>query len=97
MRYYKIIYRRKIYIGNGKFIHSMVVSFQTSRCITSSEAMNDAYVKAARQVSDAWSVEIREVCKVEFLQIIRDHDNFGIWMLSTDAYQQERDDANADS
>lgn len=97
MRYYKIIYRRKIYIGNGKFIHSMVVSFQTSRCITSSEAMNDAYTKAARQVSDAWSVEIREIGKAEFLQIIRDHDNFGIWMLSTEAYQEERDDANADS
>ena len=97
MRYYKIIYRRKIYIGNGKFINSMVVSFQTSRCITSSEAMNDAYVKAARQVSDDWSVEIREVCKTEFLQIIRDHDNFGIWMLSTDAYHEERNDVNADS
>ena len=97
MRYYKIIYRRKIYIGNGKFIHSMVVSFQTSRCITSTEAMNDAYTKATRQVSDEWSVEIREICKVEFLQIIRDHDNFGIWMLSTEAYQEERDDANADS
>ena len=97
MRYYKIVYRRKIYKGNGKFVHSMVVSFQTSRCITSTEAMNDAYVKAARQVSDAWSVEIREICKAEFLQIIRDHDNFGIWMLSTEAYQEERDDANADS
>ena len=89
MRYYKIIYRRKIYKGSGKFIHSMVVSFQTSRCITSTEAMNDAYTKAARQVSDAWSVEIREVCKVEFLQIIRDHDNFGIWMLSEEAITHE--------
>ena len=97
MRYYKIVYRRKIYRGNGRFIHSMVVSFQTSRCITSTEAMNDAYTKAARQVSDEWSVEIREICKVEYLQIIRDHDNFGIWMLSTEAYQEERDDANADS
>lgn len=89
MRYYKIVYRRKIYKGSGKFIHSMVVSFQTSRCITSTEAMNDAYTKAARQVSDAWSVEIREVCKVEFLQIIRDHDNFGIWMLSEEAITHE--------
>ncbi len=97
MRYYKIVYRRKIYKGNGRFIHSMVVSFQTSRCITSTEAMNDAYTKAARQVSDAWSVEIREIGKAEFLQIIRDHDNFGIWMLSTEAYHEERDDANADS
>jgi len=97
VRYYKIVYRRKIYKGNGRFIHSMVTSFQTSRAITSTEAMNDAYTKAARQVSDDWSVEIREVCKAEFLQIIRDHDNFGIWMLSTDAYQEERDDANADS
>ena len=97
MRYYKIVYRRKIYKGNGRFIHSMVVSFQTSRCIRSTEAMNDAYTKSARQVSDEWRVEIREVCKVEYLQIILVHDNFRIWMLSTDAYQEERDDANADS
>lgn len=89
MRYYKIVYRRKIYKGNGRFIHSMVISFQTSRCITSTEAMNDAYVKAVRQVSDEWSVEIREICKVEFLQIIRDHDNFGIWMLSEEAITNE--------
>ena len=89
MRYYKIVYRRKIYKGSGKFIHSIVVSFQTSRCITSTEAMNDAYTKAARQVSDAWSVEIREICKVEYLQIIRDHDNFGIWMLSEEAITHE--------
>ena len=89
MRYYKIVYRRKIYKGNGRFIHSMVVSFQTSRCITSTEAMNDAYTKAARQVSDEWSVEIREICKVEYLQIIRDHDNFGIWMLSEEAITHE--------
>jgi hypothetical protein len=51
--------------------------------------MNDAYVKAVRQVSDEWSVEIREICKVEFLQIIRDHDNFGIWMLSEEAITNE--------
>lgn len=97
MRYYKIIYRRKIWNRDGKLIHSMVVSFQTSRCITSTEAMNDAYTKAARQVSDAWRVEIREVGKVEYLQVILTIDNFGIWMLSTEAYQEERDDANADS
>ena len=97
MRYYKIVYRRKIYKGNGRFIHSSMTSFKTSRAITSTEAMNDAYTQAARQVSDDWSVEIREVCKTEFLQIIRDHDNFGIWMLATEAYQEERDDANADS
>jgi len=89
VRYYKIVYRRKIYKGNGRFIHSMVVSFQTSRCITSTEAMNEAYTKAARQVSDEWSVEIREICKVEYLQIIRDHDNFGIWMLSEEAIANE--------
>ena len=97
MRYYKIVYRRKIYKSNGKFINSMMTSFQTSRCITSSEAMNDAYTKSAQQVSDDWRVEIREVCKVEYLQIILVHDNFRIWMLSTEAYQEERDDANADS
>jgi hypothetical protein len=51
--------------------------------------MNDAYTKAARQVSDEWSVEIREICKVEYLQIIRDHDNFGIWMLSEEAITHE--------
>ena len=81
MRYYKIVYHRKIYKGNGRFIHSRVVSFQTSRCITSTEAMNDAYVKAARQVSDAWSVEILEEPKFEFEKIKDSNKEFEKWML----------------
>ena len=81
MRYYKIVYRRKVYKRTGKVIHSMVVSSQTSRCITSTEAMNDAYTKAARQVSDAWSVDIREEPKFEFEKIKDSNKEFEEWML----------------
>jgi hypothetical protein len=43
--------------------------------------MNDAYVKAARQVSDEWSVEILEEPKFEFEKIKDSNKEFEKWML----------------